>query len=325
MKRIIWKGVVFMTDVSRMFGFFLLIMLMVMTASNCTGLDLKGDSVYSNDEVKTVQVDNITTAYRIMGQGDPLVMIIGSLGATMDDWDPQLLNDLSSRHGVVIFDNPGMGNTTAPEGNWSIAEFANDTAGLMDALNIKKANVLGWSMGTFVAQELAIRYPEKVDKLILYATRCDGGKNAMSQSLSTWGILTNTSLSPEEQSNNLFKILFPPEWLSMHPDFYTRFLAPKETSSPENLKRQQQAIASWNGTCDRLDQIKSPTLVVVGTEDVLTPTENAFIVARGINGSWLVQFKGGGHGLMYQYPDKLAEIVEDFISLSSQDAPLMNE
>lgn len=309
-----------MTDASRMFGFFLLIVLL-MTASNCTGLDLKGDPVPSNEVSKTVQVNNITMAYRIMGQGDPLVMIMGSLGATMYDWDPQLLNDLSSRYEVVIFDNPGIGNTTAPEGNWSIAEFANDTAGLMDALNMKKANVIGWSMGTLVAQEMAIRYPEKVDKLILYGTRCDGGKNAMSQSLSTWDVLTNTSVSPEERMNSLLKVLFPPEWLSTHPDFYRRFPTPKEKSSPENIKRQQQAIASWNGTCDRLDQIKSPTLVVVGTEDILTPPKNAFIVSEGINGSWQVQFKGGGHGLMYQYPDKLAEIVGDFISLSSQVLP----
>ncbi len=313
-----------MADISRMFGLSLLIISM-MTASNCTGLDLKGDPLRSMDEVKVVQVDDISIAYRIMGQGEPLVMIIGSLGATMDDWDPRLLNGLSSRYEVVIFDNPGIGNTTAPERNWSIAEFANVTAGLMDALNIRKANVLGWSMGTFVAQELAIRYPEKVDKLILYGTRCDGGKNAMSQSLSTWRVLTNVSLSPEEKSNNLFKVLFPPdwlathpsfEWLSMHPNFYKLLLSAKETSSPENLKRQEEAIASWSGTCDRLDQIKSPALVVVGTEDVLTTPKNGFIVAQGINGSWLVQIKGGGHGLMYQYPDKLAEIIDDFISLS---------
>jgi pimeloyl-ACP methyl ester carboxylesterase len=187
----------------------------------------------------------------------------------------------------------------------------------MDALNITKANVMGWSMGTFVAQEVAIRYPERVDKLILYGTRCDGGKNSMSQSLSSWADLTNTSLTPQERSANLFKVLFPPDWLSSHPGIYQQFLGKKETSSPMNLKRQQQAIAEWPGTCDRLDKIKSPTLVVVGVEDILTPPKNGFIVAQGINNSWMVQFKEGGHGLMYQYPDKLAAIIIDFIELSS--------
>ena len=80
--------------------------------------------------------------------------------------------------------------------------------------------------------------------------------------------------------------------------------------------RQTQAIAAWPGTFDRLGSIESPTLVVTGTEDVIAPPENAFILAQRINGSWLVQFNGAGHGLMYQYPDRLAKIVEDFIELT---------
>ena len=115
----------------------------------------------------------------------------------------------------------------------------------------------------------------------------------------------------------LFNLLFPKDWLSKQPPFYKWFPLPKETSLPENIERQAQAIATWPGSFDRLGSIKSPTLVVTGTEDVITPPENAFILAQRINASWLVQFEGAGHGLMYQYPDRLAKIVEDFIELSN--------
>ena len=128
--------------------------------------------------------------------------------------------------------------------------------------------------------------------------------------------LANSSGSPEERGMRLFNLLFPKDWLSRQPAFYKWFPIPKETSLPENIERQTQAIAAWPGTFDRLGSIESPALVVTGTEDVIVPPENAFILAQRINGSWLVQFNGAGHGLMYQYPDRLARIVEDFIELS---------
>jgi pimeloyl-ACP methyl ester carboxylesterase len=266
-------------------------------------------------EVERVPVGDINIAYRVLGQGDPIMLIMGS-SSTMDMWSPRFLDNLSSKYKVIIFDNRGMGNTTAPPGNFSIAQFANDTAGLMAALGIEKAHIMGWSMGSFVAQELAIRYPERVNKIILYAGDC-GGKEAVMPSPQVLKDLTNTSGSPEERGMRLFNLLFPKDWLSKQPAFYKWFPLPKETSLPENMQRQAQAIATWPGACDRLGSIRSPALVVTGTKDVIAPPENAFILAQRINVSWLVQFDGAGHGLMYQYPDRLAKIITDFIELSN--------
>lgn len=268
----------------------------------------------SQEGIKRVQVGDIAMAYEVQGQGNPLVLIMGYSG-TMDLWDPRFLDLLSSKYRIIIFDNRGMGDTSAPSGNFSIAQFANDTIGLMEALGIEKANVLSWSMGTYVAQEMAIRHPEKVDKMILIAGDC-GGNEAVMPSPEVLDALTNTTGSPEERGKRLFEVLFPSEWLSRQPASYEWFPIPKETSSSENIERQSQAIADWTGTYDRLDRILSQTLVVTGTEDVIAPPENAFILASKINGSWLVQFEEGGHGLMYQYPERLAGVVEDFIELS---------
>ena len=303
-----------MKSTSRISSLILLLVLSVATL-DCIGMDYREEKNHGIAEVESVPVGDINIAYRVLGQGDPIVLIMGS-SSTMDMWDPRFLDNLSSKYKVIIFDNRGMGNTTAPPGNFSIAQFANDTAGLMTALGIEKAHIMGWSMGSFVAQELAIRYPERVNKIILYAGDC-GGKEAVMPSPQVLKDLSNTSGSPEERGMRLFNLLFPKDWLSKQPAFYKWFPLPKETSLPENIERQAQAIATWPGTCDRLGSIKSPALVVTGTEDVIAPPENAFILAQRINVSWLVQFEGAGHGLMYQYPDRLAKIVADFIELSN--------
>jgi pimeloyl-ACP methyl ester carboxylesterase len=302
-----------MKSISKVFSLILLLVFLV-AIHNCVGMDYREEKAHSVPEINKVPVGDINIFYRVMGQGDPIVLIMG-YSSTMDTWDPILLKSLSSKYKVITFDNRGMGNTTAPPGNFSITQFANDTVGLMTALGIEKAHILGWSMGSFVAQELAIRYPERVNKTVLYGGDC-GGREAIMPSPEVLNDLSNTSGSPEERGMRLFNLLFPKDWLSKQPPFYEWFPIPKETSQPENIERQMQAIATWPGTCDRLGSIKSSTLVITGTEDVLTPPENAFILAQRINGSWLVRFEGAGHGLMYQYPDRFAKIVEDFIELS---------
>ena len=199
-----------------------LILLFVLSVAtlDCIGMDYREEKNNGIAEVESVSVGDINIAYRVLGQGDPIVLIMGS-SSTMDMWSPRFLDNLSSKYKVIIFDNRGMGNTTAPPGNFSIAQFANDTAGLMAALGIEKAHIMGWSMGSFVAQELAIRYPERVNKIILYAGDC-GGKEAVMPSPQVLKDLTNTSGSPEERGMRLFNLLFPKDWLSKQPAFYKR-------------------------------------------------------------------------------------------------------
>ncbi len=96
----------------------------------------------------------------------------------------------------------------------------------MAALNIEKADILGWSMGSFIAQELAIRYPERVNKIILYAGDC-GGKEAVMPSPRALKDLSNTTGFPEERGMRLFNLLFPKDWLSKQPAFYKWFPLPK--------------------------------------------------------------------------------------------------
>lgn len=263
--------------------------------------------------VKSVRVDDITIAYKDSGQGKPLILIMG-YGSTMDFWPQAVLSNLSKDHRVIVFDNRGMGDTTSSDKPFSLELFANDTAGLMDALNISRADVLGWSMGADIAQELALRHPGKVDRLILYAGSV-GGNESIPASPAVLEQLTDTSGSERERGERLFSLLFPSAWLREHPDSRTYFPVPTETSPTESYIRQAQAIGSWNGTYLRLPGIRSPTLVLNGAEDVINVPVNAFVIGARIPGAWVIQLPGGGHGMMYQYPEQFGRIVAFFLEL----------
>ncbi len=273
--------------------------------------------VSSNQEVpgkaatRMVPVGDIDIAYKVFGKGDPLLLIMGYSG-TMDLWAIDVLKELASQYKVIIFDNRGMGKTTASDKEFTIELFADDTRGLLDALGIERAHVLGWSLGTYIAQELTLRYPDRVEKLILYAGDC-GGKEAIYPSPEILDLLHDASAPTQERGEKLLATLFPEKWLKEHPDPRTYFPQITETSSPENIERQYRAWQNWKGTHSRLAKITQPTLLITGANDINTPWQNSVMMVDLIPGAWLVQLKGGGHGVMYQYPKKFSRIVLTFL------------
>ncbi len=157
--------------------------------------------------IQKVRVGDIDIAYKTFGEGDPIILING-YSFNMDSWDPTLLETLAANHTVIVFNNRGMGNTTSGEEEPSISLFANDTAGLLDALNIQKADVLSWSMGGRIAQELTLTYPDKVGKLILYAIGC-GGPNSVPQSQEVRNEFMNGTGTAEERIARLVPVILP--------------------------------------------------------------------------------------------------------------------
>ena len=135
-------------------------------------------------EMKKVRVGNIDISYKIFGKGEPLLLIPG-FSMTMDMWEPNGLQKLSSNHTIIIFDNRGIGNIIVGNKAPSIQLFANDTTGLIDAVGIQEpVDILGISMGGFIAQELTLLHPEKVNSLIIYSSSC-GGKDAVTPQLTS--------------------------------------------------------------------------------------------------------------------------------------------
>jgi pimeloyl-ACP methyl ester carboxylesterase len=264
-----------------------------------------------------VTVGDINIAYKQLGKSNakPIILITG-LGATMDMWSPLLLEQLtSSNYSVTIFDNRGAGNTTAGTKQFSISQFAKDTAGLLDALKIAKADVLGWSLGSYIAQELTLTNPDKVINLILYASGC-GGQDATPTSPKIIQIITNASLSIQERIEKQIPFLFPTKWFKANPDYLNYVPIPKESVSAQIIRQQLKAVAIWTGTCNAISNITQPTLVIVGTDDA--PLQDSLMLARIIPGSWLVQIRDAGHGLMYQYPSEFNRVLMTFLENSHE-------
>jgi pimeloyl-ACP methyl ester carboxylesterase len=263
------------------------------------------------NDIKKVHVGDIDIAYKMFGKGDPIILISG-YSAPLEFWDSTLLEKLASNHTVITFDNRGLGNTTSGNRNFTIPQFADDTSGLLDALNIKKADVLGWSMGGFIAQELALTHPDKVGKLIIYASIC-GGKESAPPTPDVLKVFSDQTGTSIDRIKRFMPLLFPTEWRTQNPNYLRNLPAITENILNETLNLQTQAIINWPGTCNRLNSITQPTLVIVGTDDTLTVPANSLLMTEKISGAWLVQIRGGGHGLMFQSPEEFSNIVLTFL------------
>ncbi len=274
-------------------------------------------SVVQAAPVQHVKVGDLKVGYRTIGpfgaaaDSTPLLMIIGSSG-TMDEWSPQLVEALAQGREVVVFDNRGMGETDDPGGAYQFSQLADDTAGLIKALGNEKMDVMGWSMGGDVALDLAVRHPQVVNRLVSYAGAA-GGSKAVPMSKKTLAVLTDTSGTAEQRGMRLLKLLFPEAYRKANPAYAASFPIPTEQVSPAAIERQNQAIGEWKGVWSGLQGITAPTLFVTGAEDVIAPAENATLMAEVVPGAELVSVPGAGHGLMYQDPQKLADVVMDFL------------
>src|SRR5262249_27735867 len=260
-------------------------------------------------------VDGVRIAYRRVGVGPPLVVLNG-FAATSADWDPSFIDRLASSNELILLNNRGIGGSTDDGQPFDIAQLADDTAHVIDALGVERANVLGWSMGGFIAQALALNYADRVDKLVLLSTD-SGGIEADIASPDVWSELIDTSGTPNEQARRLLFLLFPND---VAESFYRQFggivAAARAQLSVELLNRQAAAMDAWhrNGLTSRLREIRVPVLIATGTEDIVIPASNALKLANTIPGAWLAQFPHGGHAFVAQYPRPLADVINSFLA-----------
>jgi pimeloyl-ACP methyl ester carboxylesterase len=275
--------------------------------------DLINNNIINLQDIVTKQarVGDIDISYKTFGKGDPILLIMGYAGS-MYAWDPVFLKELSTNHTVIIFDNRGIGNTTVGSKNFTIQQFATDSAGLLNTLKINKSNVLGYSMGGMIAQQLTLDYPDKVNDLIIYASYC-GGNQSIPPNRELFSQMTNRSASTDDIKKRIIPLLFTSNWIKQNPDYLEKF-ASFVFPPMDILERQGKAIFSWGGVCDLLKDISQETLIVTGTNDLILPSYiDSIMLIEKIPGAWLAQFKGGGHALMSQYPEKLSAIVNTFL------------
>ena len=266
------------------------------------------------ESLSTIAVDGARIVYRRIGKGRTLVVLNG-FGATSADWDPSFINTLASSHELILLNNRGIGGSTDDGQSFDIAKLAADAAHVIETLGIARVSVMGWSMGGFIAQALAVNYPDRVDKLVLLSTDSGGIKADLAAS-DVWSALVDTSGTPHEQARRLLFLLFPTDAAeSFYREFGDIVAAARAQLPAELLNRQAAAMDAWhrNGVASQLREIRVPVLIATGTEDILIPASNALKLVNAIPGAWLAQFPHGGHAFMAQYPRALADLINSFL------------
>ncbi len=268
------------------------------------------------ESLATIPVDGAQIAYRRVGSG-PRLLVLNGFAATIADWDPSFIDRLASSNELILLDHRGMGGSTDDARPFDIAQLADDAAHAMETLGFHRTSVLGWSMGGFVAQTLALQRPDRVNKLVLLSTD-PGGTDADLASAPVWSQLIDTSGTPHEQARRLLFLLFPSELAeSFYREFGDIVAAARARLSADLVNRQAAAIDRWhrNGVANRLRKIGAPALIAAGTEDIVIPPSNALKLVNANPSAWLAQFPRGGHAFMAQYPRPLADLINGFLAL----------
>lgn len=249
--------------------------------------------------MELVRVDDIDVACDFHGNGPAVIMIMG-LTANRHWWHPELINRLSGGLRLVAFDNRGAGNTPRGGHLITISQYARDTAGLMNALGIERAHVIGASMGGMIAQQLALDFPEKVSSLVLCCTST-GGPNASLPRPYAVRMLASRAADPETQARRSITLLYPEEYLAGHPEVIEEFVSMVTIAPMSRLNANRQLLAAARfSSFHRLNRIRVPTLVMAGSEDIVLPARNSRLLAERIPGARLVEYPGAGHGFLGQ-------------------------
>lgn len=264
-------------------------------------------------EKKIVNIGDINMAYSIIGEGDPLVLIMGYTGS-MDSWSIQMLEMLSNHYKVIVFDNRGMGKSESTDEPFTIKQFADDVSKLLDKLAIEKAHILGFSMGVSIALEMVLNEPGRVNKLILFGGSC-GGNEEISPDPEVMESLEDILNISMTDAQRFFRMFFPEVFIQQHRDIHKFMPVPEVIPTQENINKQFQALINWDGVYNRLSEIDKSTLVITGKDDIIRPPQNATLLANKISDAWLIKVEGG-HGLMWQSPQKLADLILSFLKYS---------
>lgn len=260
-----------------------------------------------------VKTNGIEVYYEIHGDGEPLVLIEG-LGYSNWMWYKQL--DILAKHfKVIIFDNRGVGNTDKPDEEYTISLFADDTAELLKALEINTAHILGVSMGGFIAQEFAIRYPEMVNKLILCSTSF-GGPNSVPIPLETLSLMMKGGgvYNSLEEIKEAIGTALDKNSLAKNESILNKIMDEKVKNPQPKYAYQRQLMAGalFNSE-ERLGSIKAETLILAGKGDRVVPYENANLLNAKLVNSKVEIIENAGHLFFMEEPELTNRVVINFL------------
>ncbi len=265
-----------------------------------------------------IAANGITLHYESAGEGPPLLLITGvGYGAWFWRW---VIPDLSRDYRVITFDNRGVGQSSRSDGPYSTALLAADAAGLLDAFGIVNANVVGHSLGGFIAQELALARPDLVGRLVLAATTC-GGPNVVPITSAALDVLTNRSGDPVQLIRRGIAIACAPGFADAHPNIVAELMAYRLSGpiTPAHYQAQVMAGALHNAEA-RIAQIACPTLILFGAHDQVVPPANADLLAQRLSQAHTVILPNAGHIFPIEEPAGTAAALRAFFAEKSAHA-----
>lgn len=281
------------------------------TTTTSTPASVTAGGGITSAPVQVAQTDVGQVAYRQLGSGTPLLLLMG-LGGSIDDWAPDFVDDLAASHRVIAVDNAGVGQTSSLPPPLTVTAMADQTSAFISALGLRRPDVLGWSMGGMVAQALAVLHPGQVGRLVLAATQVGtGGAVPIPVAAGADAASTNPGA--------VLSVLFPPGQAGAEQRYVHGIVAyPGYYGAPAALLGPQSAaVQAWLAGADPAGRlagdIRAPTLVADGTVDALDPVANAHILADAIRGAQLALYPGAGHAFLFQDTAAFVPRVERFL------------
>jgi len=267
-------------------------------------------------------IQNGRLEYYCFGHGSPIVLIPGYL-TDITSWNKQFLAKLAEKHQLIVFNNRNVGGSYVQAAHYESQDLAKDTYQLMQKLHLRKPAVLGISMGGMIAQQLAVLYPNAISQLILINTAI-AGEQSIHPDPATEKLMLNMPTSKLGRYFVALKLFFPASERTQmgFALAFDRFQPKSYTEIDPNLVIVQQRflVLQWikdNSTAKKLTRLQLPVLVLNGKADSVIPPANSIILADTIPHAELKRWENGGHGMIYQYPESIANAVNDFIFYTS--------
>jgi pimeloyl-ACP methyl ester carboxylesterase len=279
-------------------------------------------STATTTDVSIAQARGGSLAYRWLGNRAskaPPLLLTQRFRGTMDHWDPLFLDELSADRQVIVFDNYGVARSGGSPAK-SVAEQARGAIDLMDALQLKQVDVLGWSMGGTVAQVMALDFPERVRRIVVAGSSPGGVTDAPVAAAKIWEVAGK----PVNVDEDFLYLFFHDsessrqsgrEHLQRLKDGYTPFSPPV---SQEAVMAQVGAIRAWSTGADavlpRLGQLRQPVLVANGQFDRMAHPYNSYVLGQKAPQAKLVLYPDSGHGFLFQHHKEFTEEVARFLA-----------
>jgi len=275
--------------------------------------------IFQNVNTQTINIGGTDFYYRKLGENNAGVPVIflNHLAATMDNCDPRIMDGIASKHQLICFDNRGVGATKGKTPK-TIAEMAKDARAFIHSLGYEKVDLMGFSLGGFISQEILLQEPQLVRKAIITGTGPAGGE----------GIRNVTKITYKDILRGLFSFKDAKTYLFFNrnengkksaKEFLNRLKERKENRDKKmrigNFQRQLKAIHAWGLQSPQdLSVIKQPVLVANGDNDRMVPSNNTLDLAKRISNSEIIVYKDAGHGGIFQYHEELVKSALAFLA-----------